>query len=266
MSDIPLRYIKGIGEKREELLRKLDIFSLYDLVHFFPRTYLDFTDLTPISHMIPGNVYAFSAIVGYTPIENKIRTGMVIYKTTVTDGKAGIRVNIFNSKYLADSLEQGEEYIFYGKVTANGSGFEISNPLVIPYDKEAGLRPVYPLTAGITSKILGKIMENALDAYLKDDIPLPIPEKIRQEYSLAHKHFALRNIHFPKSKNDLEISKKSLIFEELLIFQTAMLRLKSRNKGRTSLSLKNDYSEEFIKTLPFTLTNAQTRVKVEIIS
>ena len=80
MSDIPLRYIKGIGEKREELLRKLDIYSLYDLVHFFPRTYLDFTDLTPISQMVPGNVYAFSAIVGYAPIETKVRTGMTIYK------------------------------------------------------------------------------------------------------------------------------------------------------------------------------------------
>ena len=101
MSDIPLRYIKGIGEKREELLRKLGIFSLYDLVHFFPRTYLDFTDLTPISQMKPGNVYAFNAIVGYTPIENKIRTGMVIYKTTVTDGTAGVRINIFNSKYYS---------------------------------------------------------------------------------------------------------------------------------------------------------------------
>ncbi len=266
MSDIPLRYIKGIGEKREELLRKLGIFSLYDLVHFFPRTYLDFTDLTPISQMKPGNVYAFNAIVGYTPIENKIRTGMVIYKTTVTDGKAGVRINIFNSKYLADSLEQGEEYIFYGKVTANTGNLEMSNPLVVPYDKEAGLKPVYPLTAGITSKILCKIMENALEAYLKEDIPLPIPEKIRSEYSLAHKNFALRNIHFPKSKNDLEISKKSLIFEELLIFQTAMLRLKSRNKGRTSLSLKKDYSEDFIKTLPFTLTNAQTRVISECIA
>ena len=266
MSDIPLRYIKGIGEKREELLRKLGIFSLYDLVHFFPRTYLDFTDLTPISQMKPGNVYAFNAIVGYTPIENKIRTGMVIYKTTVTDGTAGVRINIFNSKYLADSLEQGEEYIFYGKVTSNTGNLEMSNPLVVPYDKEAGLKPVYPLTAGITSKILCKIMENALEAYLKEDIPLPIPEKIRSEYSLAHKNFALRNIHFPKSKNDLEISKKSLIFEELLIFQTAMLRLKSRNKGRTSLSLKKDYSEDFIKTLPFTLTNAQTRVISECIA
>ena len=68
MSDIPLRYVKGIGEKREELLKKLGITSLYDLVHFFPRTYLDFTDLTPISKMIPGEVYAFSAIVGYTPV------------------------------------------------------------------------------------------------------------------------------------------------------------------------------------------------------
>ena len=266
MSDIPLRYIKGIGEKREELLRKLGIYSLSDLVHFFPRTYLDFTDLTPISQMVPGNVYAFSAIVGYAPIETKVRTGMTIYKTMVTDGKAGVRITIFNSKYLADSLEQGEEYIFYGKVTSNGSGLEMTNPLVEAFDKEAGLKPVYPLTAGITSNILLKIMENALETYLKDDVLLPVPEKIRGEYSLAHKHFALKNIHFPKSRNDLEISKKSLIFEELLIFQTAMLRLKNRNKGKTSLSLKNDYSEEFSASLPFTLTGAQEKVIAQCIS
>ena len=260
MSDIPLRYIKGIGEKREELLKKLGIYSLSDLVHFFPRTYLDFTALTPISQIIPGEVYAFKAIVGYTPIENKIRKGMTIYKTMVTDGKAGVRITIFNSKYLADSLEQGEEYIFYGKVTANSGSLEMSNPIVEAFDKETGLKPVYPLTAGITSNILLKIMENALEAYSKQDILLPVPEKIRQEYSLAHKNFALRNIHFPKSRNDLEISKNSLIFEELLIFQTAMLRLKNRNKGKTSLSLKDDYSKEFASSLPFTLTGAQERV------
>ena len=260
MSDIPLRYIKGIGEKREELLKKLDIYSLYDLVHFFPRTYLDFTALTPISQMLPGETYAFKAIVGYTPIENKIRPGMTIYKTMVTDGKSGVRINIFNSKYLADSLEQGEEYIFYGRVTALSGSLEMSNPLVQIYDKDTGLKPVYPLTAGLSSNILCKIIENALDIYLKDDIPLPIPEKIRSEYSLAHKQFALRNIHFPKSRNDLEISKKSLIFEELLIFQTAMLRLKSRNKGKTSLTIDTDYSSEFMGTLPFELTSAQKRV------
>ena len=260
MSDVPLRYIKGIGEKREELLKKLGIFSLYDLVHFFPRTYLDFTDLTPIPRMIPGETYAFRAIVGYPAVENKIRSGMTIYKTMVTDGTAGVRINIFNSKYLADSLEQGKEYIFYGKVTASGAGLEMSNPLVQLYDKETGLKPVYPLTAGLTSNILCRIMENALDAYLKDDVPLPIPESIRQEYSLAHKQFALRNIHFPKSRNDLEISKKSLIFEELLIFQTAMLRLKSRNKGKTSLRVTEDFSKDFTGTLPFELTSAQKRV------
>ena len=136
----------------------------------------------------------------------------------------------------------------------------MSNPLVQIYDKDTGLKPVYPLTAGLSSNILCKIIENALDAYLKDDIPLPVPEKIRSEYSLAHKQFALRNIHFPKSRNDLEISKKSLIFEELLIFQTAMLRLKSRNKGKTSLTIKDDYSTEFMSALPFELTSAQKRV------
>ncbi len=260
MSDIPLRYIKGIGEKREELLRKLDICSLYDLVHFFPRDYLDFTDLTPISRMIPGETYAFSAIVGYTPVENKIRPGMTIYKTMVTDGKAGVRINIFNSKYLADSLEQGEEYIFYGKVTAQNGSLEMSNPIVQPYDKETGLRPIYPLTAGLTTNILCKIIENALEAYLRKDILLPVPESIRQEYGLAHKYFALKNIHFPKSRIDLDISKKSLIFEELLIFQTAMLRLKSRNKGKTSLTVRDDCLAEFMSTLPFELTSAQKRV------
>ena len=168
---VPLKYIKGIGEKREELLKKLGIGSLYELVHFYPRTYLDFSELTDIVSIVPGTVCAFSAVVGYDPIEHKIRKGMTLYKTLVTDGVAGVHITIFNSKYLADSLKQGQEYIFYGKVTAQNGSLEMANPIVEAAESDCGMRPVYPLPAGLTSKILSKIMANALTVYSEQNIP-----------------------------------------------------------------------------------------------
>ncbi len=258
--EVPLKYIKGVGEKREELLRKLGITSLYELVHFYPRAYLDFSELKDIRSIVPGTVCAFSAIVGYDPIENKIRKGMTIYKTMVTDGVAGVHITIFNSKYLADSLKQGEEYIFYGKVTAQSGSLEMTNPIVEPFDSECGMRAVYPLTAGLTSKVLSKITANALNVYFEQNNPAAIPDSVRAKYKLAHEQFSLRTIHSPKNKGDLEAARRSLIFEELLTLQTGMRRLKSHSRGKTSLKIEKDYSDEFMGALPFTLTNAQQRV------
>ena len=263
---VPLKYIKGVGEKREALLNKLGITSLYELVHFYPRTYLDLSELTEIMSVVPNTVCAFSAIVGYDPIEHKIRKGMTIYKTLVTDGTAGVHITIFNSKYLADSLKQGEEYIFYGKVTAQGGSLEMSNPVVEPFDSECGMKAVYPLTAGLTSKVLSKIEENALNLYFTQNIPAAIPDKIRAQYKLAHEQFALRTIHSPKNKVDLSAARRSLIFEELLTLQTGMRRLKSHSRGKTSQKISEDFTDKFIGALPFTLTNAQSRVISECIS
>ncbi len=265
-STVPLKYIKGVGEKREGLLKKLGITSLYDLVHFYPRTYLDFSELTDIVSIVPGTVCAFSAVVGYDPVEHKIRKGMTLYKTLVTDGVAGVHITIFNSKYLADSLKQGQEYIFYGKVTAQNGSLEMSNPIVEPFDSECGMKAVYPLTAGLTSKVLSKITENALNVYFEQNIPSAVPDSIRSQYKLAHEQFALRAIHSPKNKGDLDTAKRSLIFEELLTLQTGMRRLKSHSRGKTSLAITEDCSSEFISTLPFTLTGAQSRVIAECIN
>ncbi len=262
---VPLKYIKGVGEKRELLLKKLGVTSLYELVHFYPRTYLDFSSLTDIVSIVPGTVCAFSAVVGYDPVEHKIRKGMTLYKTIATDGIAGVHITVFNSKYLADSLKQGQEYIFYGKVTAQNGSLEMSNPIVEPFDSECGMRPVYPLTAGLTSKVLSKIMENALNVYFEQNMPPAIPDRVRSEYKLAHEQFALRAVHSPKNKGDLAVAKRSLIFEELLTLQTGMRRLKSHSRGKISLRLISDYSSEFISSLPFTLTNAQNRVIRECI-
>lgn len=257
MRETPLQFIKGVGEKRAVLLNKLGINTVYDLVHYFPRTYLDFSNTVPIKDLIPDTVCCFRAFVGYTPVKNEIRRTMTIYKTLLIDGEYSVNLSIFNSAYLAESLIEGEEYIFYGKVTLNRGSFEITNPIIEKLDTERVMQPIYPLTAGLSNKILSKIIANALTAYIGSNSTDLIPDKIRQSFSLCHEQFALKTIHDPKSAHDLEIAKRRLIFEELLTLQLGMGILKRRNRGSTSFSIENDYSDVFISSLPFTLTSAQ---------
>ena len=257
MTVTPLKYIKGVGEKRAQLLNKLGIFSLDDLVHYFPRSYLDFSNLTEIKDFIPEEVCCFKATVGYTPVKNEIRRGLTIYKTLLIDGEYSVNLNIFNSAYAAEGLVEGEEYLFYGKITLNRGSFEITNPIIENPDAVKAMQPIYPLTAGLSNKIISKIIDNALGIYINDSMSDVIPDEVRRKYSLCHESFALKSIHSPASPHDLEIARKRLIFEELLTLQTGMKILKRRNRGYTSFTFDKDCSEDFISTLPFTLTNAQ---------
>ena len=259
MKDTPLKYIKGVGDKREKLLNKLGIYSLEDLVHFFPRTYIDFSEPVPIPKLIPGTTACFKAVVGYTPVKNEIRRGMTIYKTLLIDGENSVHLSIFNNAYLAESLIEGEEYYFYGKIAVNRGMHEISNPIIESADTECIMQPVYPLTAGLTSRMLSKIIANGLVAYesnYKEDI---IPDYIRRKYSLCNEQFALKSIQNPKSSYDIDISRYRLTFEELLVLQIGMKLMKSRNRGKTALKIEKDYSVEFAASLPFSLTGAQQR-------
>lgn len=259
MAKTPLQYVKGVGSKRAELLNRLGIFTLDDLVHFYPRSYLDFTALTPISQIEPNTVCCFSAIVGYEPVKHTIRQKMTLFKTTVTDGVAAVNVTIFNNAYLAQSLETGKEYIFYGKVTSNRGSLEMSNPIVEPFDSECAMRPIYPQTANLNSRTIEKIIHNGLGLYQEENSPDVIPDNIRKMFKLCHGQFALKAIHAPASEKDLEIARRRLIFEELLTLQLGMRKLKSRNRGTTQLTVQKDVSADFIEKLPFELTNAQKR-------
>ncbi len=266
MASTPIKFVKGVGEKRALLLNKLGIYDLDDLVSFYPRSYLDFTNLTPISQIIPDTVACFRAYVGYTPREYTVRKGMTIFKTLVTDGTDGVNVTIFNNKYLASSLEEGSEYIFYGKVTLSKGRLEMSNPLVETPDEDMTMLPVYPLTAGINSRMLSKIISAGLDLKMKQEQTDIIPDSVRSQFSLCHRGFALKAIHFPKNSRELEIAKKRLIFEELLILQAGMKKLKSRAVKENAPKITRDFSSEFISALPFSLTSAQERVIRESVS
>lgn len=264
--DMPLKYIKGVGEKRAELLSKLGIHSLYELVHFYPRAYLDMTDITPIGNIIPDTVCCFKATLGYEMTEHKIRNGLTLYKTVLFDDTGTVHLTLFNNKYLAATLHEGEEYIFYGKVTYSKRGFEMTSPTIEKADGKAMLKPVYPLTAGLTNNILCKIITNALKVYCESGERDVIPESIRQNHNLCHSAFALKNIHFPGSKKDLEIARRRLIFEELLTLQLGIRLIKGRNTDKTKFKANPEYVKEFFSLLPFTLTNAQKRVIDECLS
>ncbi|MGN0487094.1 MAG: ATP-dependent DNA helicase RecG [Acutalibacteraceae bacterium] len=264
--EINIQYIKGVGEKRLQLLEKLGIKSLDDLVHFYPRDYLDFTDLRPISKIEPSSVCVFRATVGFDPVAGYTGRGKATFKTTVTDGTGTVHVTIFNSRFAASALHAGEEYLFYGKVTKSKNGLEMANPTMESLDREPGLRPVYPLTAGITSGVITRIIENALPLYFEAESNAAIPDDIRRKFNIAHEKFALSTIHFPKNKADLEIARRSLIFEELLTLQAGMRLLKSHDRGKTDYRIERDCSDEFIGSLPFTLTGAQLRTVRECIA
>ncbi len=263
MKEMPVQYVKGVGEKRAALLSKLGINSIHDLVHFYPRSYLDFSVLTPISQIIPDTVCCFSAIVGYAPVEHNIRHKMTLFKTMVTDGVAGVNITIFNNAYLAQSLETGKEYIFYGKVTANRGSLEMSNPIIEAADSDCSMRPIYPQTASLNSRAIEKIIGNALKIYHSEEREDIIPDIIRRKFGLCHEQFALNAIHSPSNEKDLEIARRRLIFEELLSLQIGMRKLKKRNRGKTELVIHNNCSSEFISALPFEMTNAQLRALSE---
>ncbi len=252
-----IRYIKGVGEKRAQLFYKLGVKNLYDLVHFYPRSYLDFSSLTPIYNLVPDTVCTFKAYIGYEPVKNEIRKGMTVYKTLLTNGEDSIHLNIFNNQYLAMSLHEGEEYIFNGKVTQNRYGMEISNPNIISAQSDKLIEPIYPQTTGLNSRAISKIVQKGLEEYLKIPDTDIIPDSIRHTFKLCHEQFALKTVHQPKTMAELEIAKTRLIFEELLTLQAGMRKLKNRNKGTTNAVIRNTYYSDFLQALPFSLTNAQ---------
>ena len=250
-----IQYLKGVGEKRALLFKKLGTQTIGALLRFYPRSYENWNNITPISQARGmGNVCIKAVVI--TPVkENFIRKNMVLYKFMVGDGSGNMSVTIFNNKYDAAKIHVGEEFLFYGKLNTESFSIEMSSPKIRPV-KAAGIRPIYPSVSGLSSTAIENQIKIALSTTpLKEFLPQSIIDK----NCLCSFEFALHNIHFPESEEDLEQARKRLIFEELFLLQTSLLLLKNVNRGKTALVLKQDFTNDFISKLPFTLTNAQIR-------
>lgn len=257
--DMDVQYVKGVGEKRAALLKKLGIETLYDAVHYYPRAYLDLSSQTAIADLTPGETVCVKAVVGVPVHGAQIRRGMTIFKTIVTDGEDTLHITIFNSAFTARRLEVGETFLFYGKVAYVNGCFEMTNPLIETEDAAEPFRPVYPLTAGLSTKQLGAIIRNAIPLWEQATTDDLIPGDVRRTYQLCHERFAIQNIHFPNSPNDAGIARRRLMFEELFVLQCGMAQLRHTSRVKTDIRIRGDALPAFLALLPFELTGAQRR-------
>ncbi len=229
-----IRTLPGIGPKKAELFAKLGISTLDDLLHFYPRDYEDRTQLSPIMSLEPDKPACFIASVVTTPHTNRIpkpgSKSLEVTKLTVADHTGRLNLTFFNASYTAEKLQKGATYCFYGALTGDYLGYAMTNPLFEPLDamgKVTGcICPIYPLTAGLTNKMVSQ----AVQAALQREQPIEaLPEAVREEYDLCDAAFACRNIHEPQSQEALDASRKRLIFKNF-----SSLALPCRLSGRSA--------------------------------
>lgn len=263
-TDLKIEELSGIGKKRAETLNKLGIYTVCDLLEYYPRHYEDWSKSYSVSEAPLNENCCVKGIISTAVSEYRVRKGMTLYKFTVTDGVINMFVTLFNQKYVAKSLKRGEEYLFFGKPTGSFLRKEMSSPDIAPVESEK-IRPIYHATEGLNSKFIEKCTEQAISMINEKSVD-PIPSEIRKEYNLCQKSYALKNIHFPENSEAIEISRKRLVFEELLILQLGLLRLRKRNFEGKSPAIEKDFTNNLLCKLPFELTNAQKRAVSEAIS
>ena len=252
-----IQFLKGVGEKRAELLKKKGIDTVGALLRFYPRNYLEWKNTVLISESPFDTPVCIKAKIVSEVEKVRIRQGMTLFKFFAEDESARVSVTLFNQKYLADRLNCGSTYLFYGKLGGSFLMRSMSSP-EIREENFMGIEPIYSAVGNLTSKSVQRLVKTALSS----GIPLNdvLPETVRERCGLCDFVSALGNIHFPISDEALTKAKKRLVFEELFVLQTGLSFLKKRKRSLSGYTVKCNTVDEFKKMLGFTLTSAQERV------
>ncbi len=262
-----IKYIKGVGEARAKLLSRLGLFTLSDALNYFPREYEDRTTLKRISELVDGEECSIKGNLVSEAAETRPRRNLTITKALVTDGSAFLSLTWFNQGYIKNSLKVGEEYVFFGRIKRTGMRMEMHNPVMEKAEnqgKSTGrILPVYPLTKGITQTHVRNLVENAL-AQAQGKYQETLPNTLRQAYKLCEISFSYEQIHFPKSLAHMAEARKRLVFEELLLLQLGLFKMKGTSSAQKGLRFGEVDMEPLLKELPFSLTDAQQRTFEEI--
>lgn len=262
-----VKYIKGVGPNRVKLLNKLNIFTLKDLITYYPKAYEDRSKPKNIAECIDGNEALIEAVACGRVSEVRLR-GKTMQKLVVRDETGTANITWFNQSYLKNKFEVGNKYHFYGKVSNNFGRISMTSPVFDEDGKSFNtgkIIPLYPLTYQLSQNTLRKIIENGLKE-VEGNLEETLPEYLLKEYKLQGINEATKNIHFPKEFKDFNIARTRLVFEELLSTQLALLELKNSymNEEKGIQFSKEAKMSEVINKLPFKLTKAQLRVLEEI--
>lgn len=263
--ELDIQNCKGVGPQRAKLFRKLGVPTVGDLLRLYPRAYEDWSQHCLIRDTTLNEVAVVKATVLRRPTEHRVKGGKLLYKTTVTDGDSDMALTFFNNKYIPTLLREGETYLFRGKVTGTFLRREMLAPEFLPQAKELSIQPVYPATAGLSSRQIGTAVKNAL-AMLPEQLHDPLPDPLREKYHLCTLRYALETIHFPKTQEEIATARFRLTFEEFLVLQLGLLRIKSGRKTHNFHPIPQEFPEGFCGLLPFQLTGAQRRAIGEAVA
>jgi ATP-dependent DNA helicase RecG len=263
--DSPVAAVKGIGEKKAKLLKKLGICSIADLIYYMPRDYETQGTSARIGELKDGEVFNITALVAGEPSVRRIKSGLNLAKFSLKDETGWVEAVFFNQPYIRKMYKDGDRVYVSGPVKRVGRSFQFTNPHMEKQGKQhTGLNPIYSLTAGLTQKTMRLVMKSVLSTVygqLKDILP----NEFRTEHKLAELNYSVANIHFPESEDALALAKRRLIFEELLLFNIALSeRETAAQHGAVPMTICDSDRQLFFNRLGYEPTNAQLRVMCEI--
>ncbi len=260
--------IKGVGAKTEQLFAKLDIYTVEDLIRYYPKGYDVYEDAVPISEVSEGNTETVTGMI-YGRVQVGGNRNLPVSTLHVKDLTGTIKAVWFRMPFLKNTLSGGGKITLRGKVVSRKDGLILEHPEIFypseKYEEKLHtLQPVYGLTAGLTNHAISKAVRQVIDEL--DLTKEHLPQELRLRYMLAEYNYAIRGIHFPEDKEVFYHARERLVFEEFLRFILALRKLRDNNEKITNeyVIQMHPQTEAFIEALPFSLTNAQTKVWKEI--
>ncbi len=262
----PITILKGVGPTKAKQFAALNIFTLEDLICHFPRAYEDRTRIVEIAQLEVDRPACFKAVVMNHPRTNLIRKGLEITRVQVADHSARLNLVFFNQKYTTEQLQYGREYIFYGTLSGDYTGYNMVSPSFESPDSQPvttrRVLPIYPLTAGLSNASMLKAVRQAL--MLCNPPEEILPPEILKRFDILPSDQAYYAIHEPKDMQEAMEARKRLIFEEFFVFSAGLSLMRAARAQTKTPPYQNTDLTGFYNVLPFTLTGAQSRAIGEI--
>lgn len=260
--------LKGIGDKTEKLFQKLNIFTIGDLIHYYPRKYDIYEEPILIKNVEEGQIVTISGNI-YGKVQVAAVKNLQVTTAYIKDITGTIKVVWFRMPFLRNTLKSGSVITLRGNVVSKEGKLQMEHPEIFypaaRYDEKLDtMQPVYPLTNGLSNQTIVKAMRQAVDYLdLKREF---LPQSVRLENHLAEYNYAIRQIHFPDDKESFYLARERLVFEEFLVFILALRQMKETNGKQTNSFIFSEVEgvDKFIERLPYKLTNAQKKVWNEI--
>lgn len=263
--DDNIKNLKSVGPKRLKLLNNIGIFSIKDLLYFYPRRYEDSSKILKLSEGIIGEKATFRCRILSLLDNRNVRRGLSITSFLIEDDSAEAKLIFFNNRFIKNTIDFGETYLIYGKYERFRGRIQLTSPEIEKVDNIRNLgriRGIYNQTKGLTNNNIDYLIDQVIDKNLFEEC---IPNDLIKKYSLIDKNKAIKNIHRPENRKSYALSKQRLVYEELLFFELSILSM--QNKNNSSHGIKFNIPNkiyEFINNLPYKLTSGQEKVLKDI--